>query len=211
MTTNFLHGAEVINIDNGARPIQTTNASVIGLVGTAPSADATQFPFNKPVLVVSRTEAAALGDDGTLPDAIDGIYDQIGAAVIIVRVEEGASDSDTLTNIIGGVNSDTAKREGLQALLDAKSVTGLQPRLLIAPYFSHELACATEMDTLADRLRAIAIIDGPNTTDDAAKTYANNFGSKRIFLVDPWVKVLKDGAEQEQPASARHSRDDCLV
>ncbi|EIN5961772.1 phage tail sheath subtilisin-like domain-containing protein [Vibrio cholerae] len=32
----FLHGAEVIEIDDGSRPIQTVKSAVIGLVGTAP-------------------------------------------------------------------------------------------------------------------------------------------------------------------------------
>ncbi|EPN4479322.1 phage tail sheath C-terminal domain-containing protein [Vibrio cholerae] len=34
--TQFLHGAEVIEIDDGLRPIQTVKSAVIGLVGTAP-------------------------------------------------------------------------------------------------------------------------------------------------------------------------------
>lgn len=34
--TQFLHGAEVIEIDDGSRPIQTVKSAVIGLVGTAP-------------------------------------------------------------------------------------------------------------------------------------------------------------------------------
>ncbi|EOC7933771.1 phage tail sheath C-terminal domain-containing protein [Vibrio cholerae] len=34
--TQILHGAEVIEIDDGSRPIQTVKSAVIGLVGTAP-------------------------------------------------------------------------------------------------------------------------------------------------------------------------------
>ncbi|HDI3318808.1 TPA: phage tail sheath subtilisin-like domain-containing protein [Vibrio cholerae] len=34
--TQLLHGAEVIEIDDGSRPIQTVKSAVIGLVGTAP-------------------------------------------------------------------------------------------------------------------------------------------------------------------------------
>lgn len=36
--TQFLHGVEVIEIDDGSRPIQTVKSAVIGLVGTAPDA-----------------------------------------------------------------------------------------------------------------------------------------------------------------------------
>ena len=38
MPGEFLHGVEVVEIDNGPRPIRTVKSSVIGLVGTAPRA-----------------------------------------------------------------------------------------------------------------------------------------------------------------------------
>ena len=43
MSETFLHGVEVIEIDTGPRQIQTAKSSVIGLVGTAPDADAEAF------------------------------------------------------------------------------------------------------------------------------------------------------------------------
>ena len=56
MPTTFLHGVEVLQIDTGVRPIQTVRSSVIGLIGTAPGADATAFPLNTPVMVTTRSE-----------------------------------------------------------------------------------------------------------------------------------------------------------
>lgn len=35
----FLHGVEIIEIDDGTRPIEIARSSVIGLIGTAPDAD----------------------------------------------------------------------------------------------------------------------------------------------------------------------------
>ena len=67
----------------------------------------------------------------------------------------------------------------MQALLDGKSKYNAQPQLLIAPEHSATQAVATAMDALAAKLRAMAIIDGPNTTDEAAMAYALEFGSKR--------------------------------
>jgi len=60
MTEQFLHGVEIIEIDDGARPIQTVKSSVIGLVGTAPKG-----PVNIPTLILgSRSEAVKIfGDD----------------------------------------------------------------------------------------------------------------------------------------------------
>ena len=79
MPDYFLHGVEVVEIDNGPRPIRTVRSSVIGLIGTAPDLDAAirpatfaddeswnaakaAFPLNTPVLIAgSRREAAKLG------------------------------------------------------------------------------------------------------------------------------------------------------
>lgn len=273
----FLHGVEVLDIDGGARPIQTVRSSVIGLVGTAPSADPIAFPLNTPVLIAgSRREAAKLDllgtGLGTLPAAMDSIFDQTGAVVIVVRVEKDEEDAGTLANVLGGVNAINGQYEGVHALLGAESVVGFQPRILIAPGFTHTrvsggitavtvntqgtgytsaptvsftggggtgatavavvtegkvtavqvtnpgsgyttaptvaftggggtLAAATasfgivgnatvaELIGIAERLRAIIIADGPNTNDADAIGYAGDFGSDRVYVVDP--KVIK--------------------
>lgn len=217
--TTFLHGVEVIEIDAGPRPIRTVRSSVIGIVGTAPNADAAAFPLNTPVLIAgSRAEAAKLDTVGTalgtLPNALDGILDQIGAVVVVVRVEEGADEATTLSNVIGGVNATTGQYEGVQALLGAESVVGFAPRILCAPGYTHQRPddgaggftanpVVAELAGIADRMRAVIIADGPNTTDAAAITYAGDFGTARIYVVDPWVKVFRDGATISEPASAR--------
>lgn len=221
----FLHGVEVLEIDAGPRPIRLARTSVIGIVGTAPEADAEAFPLNTPVLVTAnRTEAAKLDTTvdgtggGTLPPALDGIFDQTGAAVVVVRVEEGVDEAGTLANVIGGVNSTTGKYEGVHALLGAESDVGFAPRILIAPGWTHQRPEDTEtpgtylanpvvaeMEGIAERLRAVIIADGPNTTDDAAQTYVGDWGTTaRIYVIDPWVKVMDgDGAIVSEPASAR--------
>lgn len=138
----FLHGVEVIEIDTGARPISTVRSSVIGIVGTAPDADAAAFPLNTPVLIAgSRREAAKLdmtgSGEGTLPAAMDSIFDQAGAVVVVVRVDEGADDKATLANVLGGVNAATGQYEGVHAFKAAESVLGFAPRILLAPGFTH--------------------------------------------------------------------------
>ncbi len=282
MTTTFLHGVEVLQIDTGARPIQTVRSSVIGLIGTAPDADATKFPLNTPVLVARRSEMAGLGEAGTLQSALDLIYDQAGAVVVVVRVEEGVDEAATINNVRGGINNGTGAYEGVHAFLAAENEVGFSPRILLAPGYTHQrtsngilsIAVQTqgsgyttapavtisggggsgatavavlgtganarkvvsititnpgkgyttnptvaiaapaaggvqavagtinrgtvrsevlaEMLGIANRLRAVIIADGPNTTDAAAIQIADDFGSDRIFVVDPWV--LRDGA-----------------
>ena len=216
MADHFLHGVEVVEIDNGPRPIRTVRSSVIGLVGTAPDADEHSFPLNTPVLIAgSRLEAAKLGARGTLPMAIDGIFDQAGALVVVIRVAEGATEAETQTNALGGVD-DAGQYLGLQALLAAQSVANVTPRILIAPGFTHQRPRDPDDDTrqlanpvvaellgIAERLRAVIIADGPNTTDAAAIDYREDWSSPRIYVVDPHVKVMKNGAVAIEPVSAR--------
>ncbi|MGI2025756.1 phage tail sheath subtilisin-like domain-containing protein [Endozoicomonas acroporae] len=203
--TSFLHGVEVLQIDSGPRTIQTVASAVIGVVGTAPNADAAKFPVNTPVLIAgTRTEAAGLGTSGTLPDAIDGIFDQTGAVVVVVRVEEGADEAATTSNIIGGVDAKGAYT-GVHVLLNAQSVTGQTPKILIVPGHSATQAVAAEMEGITDRLKACFLFDGPNTTDAKAITYRDKFGSKRFYICDPWVRVwdTETSAEVVRPNSPR--------
>jgi phage tail sheath protein FI len=225
MPTDFLHGVEVVEIDNGARPIAVARSSVIGLVGTATDLDAVArpasfltdddwnaakaaFPLNTPVLIAgSLREAAKLGAAGTLPAALRGIFDQTGALVVVVRVAEGVgatAQADTLTNIIGGVAAGTGQYTGISAFLGAESAVKVTPRVLIAHGFSQNAAVANALLTVADRLRGVVVADGPNTDDAAAIAYAGTFGSPRLYVVDPWLKVLSaSGVETVEPASAR--------
>lgn len=207
MAEQFLHGVEVSEITSGPRTIRTTKSSVIGLIGTAPDADNTVFPLNKPVLIVgSRREAAKLGATGTLPMAINGIFDQIGAMVIVVRVEAGEDEAETIANIIGGVDAQTGDYKGVQAFLSAESIVHAAPRVLIAPGFTHQRPnnqanpVISSMLVIADRLRAVIIADGPNTNDQEAITWRNDFGNARVYIVDPWVKIFID-SEQVVPPS----------
>ena len=92
---NFLHGVNVTEINEGISTVRTSSSSVIGVIGTAPDASATDFPLNTPVLIAgSLTEAAKLGNSGTLPAALDGILAQTSAAVVVVRIAEGVANGE---------------------------------------------------------------------------------------------------------------------
>lgn len=169
------------------------------------------FPLNMPTMVAgNRTEAAKLGTEGTLPAAMEGIFDQVGAVVIVVRVEKAETEQETIANVVGGVNAETGQFEGVHALTAAESEVGFASRILCAPGFTHQRdsglrnAVVAELEGIANRMRAIIVADGPNTTDDAAQQYAEDWGSARIYLVDPWVKILQsDGSNTSEPPSAR--------
>ena len=214
MTTSFLHGPEVIELNSGIRPIRTVTSAVIGLAGTAPNCDTSAFPLDTPVLVSgNRTLAAKLGAGGSLPTALDGIFDQIGATVVVIRVAEGADEAATLVNLVGSSTGFT----GVHGFMAAESVVGVIPKILIAPGFTHQqtggnanpvvaemLGLASSSSGIGTKLRAIVIGDGPNTTDADAVSYASTHGSQRFMAVDPWVKVLaSNGSYVDEAPSAR--------
>mgnify|MGYP001639920583 CR=1 FL=1 len=185
-------------------------------MGTAPLADEEAFPLNTPVLIAgSLREAAKLKakedtenkGEGTLPGALDSIFDQAGAVVVVIRVAKGDTDTETTANVIGGVNATTGNYEGLKALLGAESKLGVVPRILVAPGFTHQRdnaanAVVAELKGIAQRMRAVVIADGPNKNDEAAIQYAGDFGDARVYVVDPWVLKLDDkGKTVAAPAS----------
>jgi hypothetical protein len=205
----FYHGVTVTLVDDGTRPIELPASSIIGLVGTYNPQGAGNALPNTPTLITRLSEGVKLfgQNDGTgvytIPQALEAIYTQAAAVVVVIGVPVGQTEAETISNIIGEVNAQ-GMREGAEALLDAKSVTGQKPRILIAPEYSSEQAVATKLDSIAGKLRAMAYIDGPNTNDDAAQDYALNFGSKRLYLIDPSVRYWDTAANAEQvaPASA---------
>jgi phage tail sheath protein FI len=219
MADSFLHGVEVIELDGGARPIQTTASSVIGLVGTAPKG-----PVNTPTLILgSRSEAIEVfGEDTdgyTIPAALSAIFDQTGAMVVVVNVadpeNEDFQDEDykfdvskiTLSDVVGGTNPDGTYR-GAKCLLAAQTECKVTPRILIAPGFTHETSSnesllVGELKNIAERMRATVIADCPNETKEVALAFVENINSDRVYCVYPWAKVFKNNKTIEEPLSAR--------
>ena len=177
MSDIFLHGIQNVTVDDGSRPITTVRSSTIGIIGSAPYADPLIFPLNKPVLIAgSRLVSAKLGEMGSLPQAIDSIFDQIGAVLVVVRIEEGETEAATLANVLGGVDANTGTYEGVHAFLAAENIVGFVPKILIAPSFTHTRTATVdptpatsnpvvaELSGIAERLKAVIIADGPKVT-----------------------------------------------
>jgi phage tail sheath protein FI len=49
---------------------------------------------------------------------------------------------------------------------------------------------ASALESIADGLRAHCVVTATNTTDADALAYRQDFGSRRIFIVDPYAKVF---------------------
>ncbi len=215
--TSFYHGVELVELDTGAHPITTVASSIIGLVGSAPNADAAKFPPHTPVLITNKSDAVgldptALGGGTLQPAALDALGQGASAIVVIVAAPTAPATSAVLADIVGGVDTN-GNRTGMQALLDSQATLGLTPRLLAAPGWTGTAtgvsgglvpsAAATALVTLAGQLRGIAVIDGPNTTGTDAIEVATAIGSPRAYLVDPEIDTFDlSGASATDPASA---------
>ncbi|MEG0964785.1 MAG: phage tail sheath family protein [Pseudomonas sp.] len=202
--SGFFHGVTVTNVDTVARSIALPSSSIIGLVDTFSEGPTATAKANDLVLISSEREAiAAFGANAAITRACQAIYSRTKAVIVACGVAKLEDAAEQTSAIIGGVLAD-GKRTGLQALLDGKSRFNAQPRLLVTPKHSATQAVGTALVALADKLRGLAILDGPNTTDEAAIAYAENFGAKRAFLVDPGVKYWDTAAEAtlDAPASA---------
>ncbi|WLG99720.1 phage tail sheath family protein [Pseudomonas beijingensis] len=185
---SFFHGVTTTSVDTGARVIALPSSSIIGLVDTFVPAPAYSAQPNDLVVITNEREAvAAFGADSAITKACKAIYTRAKAVIVACGVAQLADPAAQTSAIIGGVLAD-GRRTGLQALLDGKSRFNAQPRLLVTPKHSATLAVGTALVALADKLRGLAILDGPNTTDEAVMAYAENFGAKRSFLVDPGVQ-----------------------
>lgn len=204
-------GLTITQVDNEPRPAVWGDLSVLGLIGTAPDADAVAFPVNTPVLVRTADAAklTALGATGTLRDALTLVNSQLGdlqasALAVVVRVEAGADTAATIANIAGDGAS-----TGVYAFLDAANVLGYTPRLLAAPGFTSQITApatanpvVAALAAVAPRLLAHAVVDGPSTTAAAARDWRESINSQRIIPVFPSYLVLGDDDEPVEVASS---------
>lgn len=134
-------GITFTEMDDEPRAVIASDLSTALVVGTAPDADDVAFPLDTAVLVRTSDSVlrAKLGLTGTIPDAIKGIHDQLGtfqaaADVMVIRVEQGADEWETIANILG----DQAAQTGMWAALLAGPDLARIPRLLCFPGFTHQ-------------------------------------------------------------------------
>jgi len=182
--TDYHHGVRVIELTSGIRPIRTVSTAVIGLVGTAPNADTTLFPLDTPILLTGDLAPAIekAGTGGTLASALQAINDQTQALVVVIRVEEGADEAATTSNVIGGYQD--GRYRGLQALLAAQTAFSVTPRILGAPGLDSE-PVAHALAIVAKKLRAMAYISAHGSSKEDVALYRKQFAQREVMLIWP--------------------------
>lgn len=186
--SDYHHGVQVVEINDGTRVISTVSTAIVGMVCTASDADAGMFPLNEPVLITNVQSAIAkAGKQGTLAASLQAIADQAKPVIIVVRVAEGSGEdakAQTLSNIIG-TTDENGKYTGLKALLTAEAVTGVKPRILGVPGLD-SLEVATALAPICQKLRAFGYVSvwGCKTISEAIK-YRENFSQRELMVIWP--------------------------
>ncbi|NCH07168.1 phage tail sheath protein [Cronobacter dublinensis] len=188
--SDYHHGVQVVEVNDGTRVISTVSTAIVGMVCTASDADAATFPLNVPVLITNVQSAIAkAGKKGTLATALQAIADQAKPVTVVVRVAEGTGESEealtqTVSNIIGGTDKN-GQLTGMKALLTAEAVTGVRPRILGVPGFD-TLEVAVALASVCQKLRAFGYVSawGCKTISDVI-AYRKNFGQRELLLIWP--------------------------
>lgn len=186
--SDYHHGVQVVEINDGTRVISTVSTAIVGMVCTASDADAGMFPLNEPVLITNVQSAIAkAGKQGTLAASLQAIADQAKPVIVVVRVAEGSGEdaqAQTLSNIIG-TTDENGKYTGLKALLTAEAVTGVKPRILGVPGLD-SLEVATALAPICQKLRAFGYVSawGCKTISEAIK-YRENFSQRELMVIWP--------------------------
>lgn len=183
-TDSYFHGVRVIELNEGTRPIRTVSTSVIGLLATAEDADPLAFPLDTAVLVTDiQRSIEKAGVQGTLARSLQAIVDQTNTIVVVVRVQEQATEAEQTTAVIGGqVNG---KYTGMKALLTAEQNLKVKPRILGAPGLD-TAAVTAALGSIAEKLRAFNYVsaNGCETKEDAA-AYRDAIGSRETMIIWP--------------------------
>ena len=159
-------------------------------------------------LVIKSSDGAAtraLGTDYTV-DLAEGKVTKVAGLVTGDKATYNWLDPSLITSadIIGEVDG-AGDRTAMQSFLDTYQELGFYPKLLVNPGFSSANAVATEMQVMATKLRAIALIDAPigTTVQDAitgrgpAGSINFNYSGDRMVLCYPHVKKYDPATDSE--------------
>ena len=141
--------------------------------------EGTDYTFDSSRKNLTITETSRIVLDSTLTASYDYLYPKgVTEANVIGRVENG--------NFFG-----------IRAFEAARSKLGAVPRIIIAPGYTGEVMSggaqnpvAAALQSVANNMQAVFLIDGPNTTDEKAVQVRGAYGSDRGYMIDPHSRRL---------------------
>jgi hypothetical protein len=197
---NFEHNGISIETKRPPEPMGPLGENVVGLVVTAPDRDADKIALNVPFRIANQGDAQLLdttGDEqGTGWHAVSELLKKAGVPVYVIVVEEGATDEETKANVIGGIDPESGQPLGIASLAGCREV----PTIIAAPGFSHELAVAQELATMARRLMCRPVLDCPDVPIDDAIDYSESLGGegtgfRRCYLAYQMAEIYSRAAQ----------------
>lgn len=218
MASGYQHGVYSGEVPTALLPARYVDTNVVFAVGTAPvhtlAAGKTAY-VNTPRLYNSYD--AFVGEMGwsedwnayTLCEVAESHFAKYGAAPLVcVNVfdpathldEEGAPDPAAVTSahIIGGIDSATLRKTGLELVSECFPRYRLVPGSLLAPRFSEESAVAVSMGAKSKGINglfnALALADMPTAevplyTDVPGYKERNNLTDERLVLCWPTIAL----------------------
>ncbi|MCG7551578.1 phage tail protein [Pseudoalteromonas sp. Of7M-16] len=195
---SFVHNGISVERHHAPPPMGPLGGIVLGLVGTAPDADAS-LPKNSPIRIASFGDAAKLdttgAERGTLWRTCYEIFRLVSVPIYAVIVDEGVDVGASTNNVVGGIDSATGQRTGIESLADCMET----PTHICAPGFNTK-PVADALAAMGKRLFAVPVGDGPNTNDQAAVDYSSSLGGEgtgygAFYLLDPQVSVYSQAAK----------------
>ncbi|MCY4584889.1 MAG: phage tail sheath subtilisin-like domain-containing protein [Bryobacterales bacterium] len=177
---------------------------------------------------VVASSVVVKSSDGNTPYTVGDDYTVDAAAGGVTRVASGDIDAGDALKVAydyadAAEVTDAELVAAAAKFVEAESVTGSKPRILIAPGYTEHVTRAnpagpptaapvtTGLVATAERLRAVIVADGPNTTRADAIAYRGLLSSRRVYVVDPGVRLTDaagasaagGGEISDAPASAR--------
>ncbi|WP_369826195.1 hypothetical protein [Pantoea sp. FDAARGOS_194] len=110
---------------------------------------------------------AKAGSKGTLSASLQAIADQSKPVTVVVRVAEGATAAETISNLIG-TTDENGQYTGMKALLTAQTQLDVKPRILGVPGLDSQ-EVATALAGIAQQLRAFAYVSAWNCKPSAKR------------------------------------------
>lgn len=172
---NFVMNGTEVEQAPAMPPMGQLSNQVVGLVGTAPSKHV-DLPYNEAIRLDSYAHAMQmLNTDndylGTLPAFVEFLSTRVDVTIYVVVVEQGETDSETLSNVVGGVDVATGEATGIYKLGECAEA----PTIIYCPSFSN-LELGQKLCQIGEQLKAIPFMDGVNTNKQQVAEQSGTFG-----------------------------------
>lgn len=192
LMAQFHHGITGNEVQSGIIPMRDAKTNVIAMIAFADDADPLVFPENVPVLITSINRALpSAGTQGNLRKNLEIITLITNPTLIVIRISNpfplvnGTPEFDA-SRVIGTTTD--AGRTGIQALLSAKSILGLTPKILIAPDVESPDVVAA-LASICKKIRAYAYVT-PRDTDAVMLATAQLVTAYREQLAHREIEII---------------------